>query len=91
MWVQVTHKVDSAPKASTNKWRMNMMKYQDAWLAKGAVELIREMQSGEQLSIRLDRNGTVFRFSLKESNDHLRTITAACVKGPAKPASKPGQ
>lgn len=78
MWVKITHKVDSAPQAASNKWRMDLGKYKSAWLMKNISPLIDEMQKGERLSLRLDKNGTIYRFDLKESHEHLPKVLVAC-------------
>jgi hypothetical protein len=78
MWVNITQKVDTSPRSASNKWQMNLGKYKSAWLMKNVSMLIDEMQKGERLSLRLDKNGTIYRFDLKESHEHLPKVLAAC-------------
>jgi hypothetical protein len=89
MWIGITHKVDTAAVPATVRWRMNVAKYKDAWMpAKSVRSLIADMLKGQQLSLRLDKSGTIYRFNLVEARGHLPKIEAACAVRAKPPAQK---
>lgn len=78
MWLNVTYKGEGENEAANSEWRMNMMKYDNAWLLNGVDRLIEHMQTGNQLSLRLDKAGTIYRFPTVEAQKHLGKILSAC-------------
>ncbi len=78
MWLNVTYKSDGAESAMNSRWRMNMMKYDNAWLLDGVDSLASQMGQGELLSVRFDKSGTIYRFPLTEAQAHLDKVLSAC-------------
>lgn len=78
MWVNATYKVDTEKKPTSQEWKMNLMKYKDAFQVKGTAKMITDMMKGNKLSLRLDKSGHVFRFDLAGTKKDLKKIMKAC-------------
>lgn len=80
MWLNVTFKSDASESPVNSVWRMNMMKYKNAWLIDGVEKLVSQMSEGNVLSMRLDKSGTIYRFPITEAQSHLGKVISACEK-----------
>ncbi|WP_344341359.1 hypothetical protein, partial [Streptomyces rhizosphaericus] len=59
-------------------WAMNMMKYKNSWYQGNQRAFIEEAAESTQLNLRLNKAGSVYRFSLRGAGDHLQTILSRC-------------
>lgn len=78
MRISTTHKFEEAPEAATTHWAMNMMKYKNSWYQGNQRAFIKEAAESTQLNLRLNKVGSVYRFSLRGAGDHLRMILSRC-------------
>lgn len=80
MFVSVTHKFDSAKKAETTNWSMNIMKYNNAWYTGDIVRFIAEAFDASVLALRLDKRNEVYKFDFNRAGAQLRNVVGACIK-----------
>ena len=78
MIVSITHKFDTAEKAYTTNWHMNIAKYRNAWYRGDKEIFLNEAMTANQLNIRLNRNGDIVRFRMENSSGYLKKIKEAC-------------
>ena len=78
MIISTTHKFDKSEKAITSDWYMNLMKYKNAWYQGDKTQFAKEAARSNQLNIRLNKRGDVFRFPLAGTATHLRGILKNC-------------
>ncbi|WP_277810043.1 hypothetical protein [Chromohalobacter canadensis] len=78
MNISTTHKFEEAPEAATTYWAMKIAKYKSSWYQGDPRAFIEESAESSQLNMRLNRTGTVYRFSLEGTAEHLRKILRRC-------------
>ncbi|MEQ6918748.1 hypothetical protein [Halomonas aquatica] len=78
MRISTTHKFEEAPKADTTYWMMNMMKYKNSWYRGNQRAFIEQAARSSQLNLRLNRQGTVYRFDLNGATPPLKKILERC-------------
>tara|TARA_R110001606_G_scaffold228576_1_gene376542 strand:+ start:211 stop:447 length:237 start_codon:yes stop_codon:yes gene_type:complete len=60
---------------------MKIVKYKNSWYQGDPRAFIEEAAESSQLNMRLNKTGTVYRFSLKGTAEHLRKIFLDAARG----------
>lgn len=80
MVISTTHKFDKSEEAVTSDWFMNIMKYKNSWYTGDKVEFAKSAIVSNQLNLRLNKRGDVYKFRLDGTAAHLKKLLAACGK-----------
>jgi len=80
MSISTTHKFDKSEDVITSDWFMNIMKFQNAWYRGDKVAFVKSAIISDQLNLKLNKRGDVFKFKLKGAAVHLKKILSGVVK-----------
>lgn len=79
MYLNVTHKFDTADSAHTGRWIMPMAKYYNAQYDGDERIFISEAISANRLAVKQNKTGAAYRFEIDDqARDYLRKVGAAC-------------
>ena len=80
MIISTTHKFDKSEMAITSDWFMNIMKYKNSWYTGDQIQFAKSAISSNQLNLRLNKRGDVYKFKLNGTAAHLKKILGECGK-----------